>query len=225
MDDESEAGVETTIEEGSDLETTGVEEDESLSSEDSEDDTDWKAIAEKALADAENYKTALTQKRQLRKKAPTPVAEVEDTDEDIDDDDENRPLTVGDLRKERTQEKVDTILAVTVTNPDKRKLVKLFYDTRIRQTGTSDEAIRADIDAALAIAEAPTLRKTSKEFARVAQRDTTPPLGGSGADRSQDRQNHKFSADQVKELTTRAQNLGQDPKKFIEQTWKNQQGR
>lgn len=223
MDDESEAGVETNLEEGSDLENTGVEDDESLSSEDSEgDDTDWKALYEKQVLDNGNLKTALDQKRQLRKKAPTPVVETEEEDSD---DDDNKPLTRADLRQERALEKVDSILSATVSDPDKRKLVRLFYDTRIRQTGTSDDAIRADLDAALAIAEAPKLRKTSKELERAAQRDTTPPFGGSSADRGNDKQNHKFSADQVKELTLRAQALGQDPKKFVEQTWKNQQGR
>lgn len=224
MDDESEAGVETNLEEGSDLENTGVEADESLGSEDSEDDTDWKGLYEKKVEEVGNLKTALTQKRQLRKNPPAPVVEAESTDDNSDEDDDNRPFTVADHRKERAQEKVDSILAATVSNPDKRKLVKLFYDTRIRQTGTSDDAIRADIDAALAIAEAPKLRKTKEELVRVAQRDTTPPLGGSGSDRGSGKQNHKFSADQVKELTIRAQTLGQDPAKFIEQTWKNQQG-
>lgn len=224
MEDDSNAGVDEEVL-GAEDEDTGVEDDESLSSEDSEDDTDWKAIAEKAIEEAKNYKTALTQKRQLRKNASAPVVEVEESDDESDEDDDTRPITVADLRKERAQEKADAILASIVTNPDKRKLVKLFYDTRIRQTGTSDDAIRADIDAALAIAEAPKLRKTSQELARAAQRDTTPPMAGSGSDRDPGKQNHKFSADQVKELTARATQLGQDPSKFIEQAWKNQQGR
>lgn len=221
MEDDSNAGVDEEVLGAGDEE--GVEADESLSSEDSEGDTDWKAEYDKAAAERDNYKTALTQKRQLRKKEPAPVVEVEDED-DSDDDDDNKPLTRADLRQERALEKVDTILATTITDPDKRKLVKLYYDTRIRQTGTSDDAIRADIDAALAIAEAPKLRKTNKEIVRAAQKDTTPPLGGSGSDRGLDRQDHKFSADQVKTLTESAQRIGADPKKFISEAWKNQQG-
>ncbi len=223
MSDELDAGVEEEIDGGAAIEEDeGVETDESLSSEDSEGNTDWKALYEKAEAEKENYKTALDQKRQLRKKTlPAVVVEEEVADED----DDSRPLTVGDLRKERTNDKVDTILASTVTDPDKRKLVKLYYDTRIRQTGTSDDAIRSDIDAALAIADASKLRKTNQEMARAALRDTTPPMSGSGSDRGNGKQDHKFSADQVKVLTEKAQALGQDPAKFIEQAWKNQQGR
>lgn len=222
MDDESDAGVETNLEEGSDLEKTGVEADESLSSEDSEDEIDWKAEYEKANTEREHYKDALDQKRQLRKKPPTPEVSNEEQDDETEDDD-NKPLTRADLRQERALEKVDSILAATVTDPDKRKLVRLYYDTRIRQTGTSDDAIRADVDAALAIAEAPKLRKTTEELARIANRDNTPPMQGSSTDRGADRQSHKFSAEQVKELTETATRIGAEPAKFIEQAWKNQQ--
>lgn len=227
MDDESDAGVETTIEEGSDLEDTGVEDDESLSSGDSEDDTDWKAIAEKEREKAENYKTALDQKRQLRNKpAPPPVVEDED-------DEDDKPLTRRELRKVLQEEvapvvaqnRIDSVLEKEVTDPEKRKLVKLYYETRIRQTGTSDEAIHADIDAALAIADAHKLRKTNEELKRVANQSKTRPTAGSGSDKGPDAKNHKFSEDQVKALTARAQATGADPKKFVEQAWKNQQGR
>lgn len=204
---------------------TGVEADESVSSADSEDGTDWKALYEKQVTETENYKTALTQKRGLRK-APATVVEEEEVDE-------NKPATIGDIRKVLQQEvapivsqnKVDSVLETAVKDPEKRKLVKLYYETRIRQTGTSDEAVRTDIEAALAIADAHKYRKAASEVARAARRDTTPPMNGSGADRGGDAKGHKFSADQEKVLTATAQRLGQDPKKFIETAWKNSQGR
>lgn len=227
MDDESDAGVELD-EVGSDLDE-GVEEDESLSSEDSEDDTDWKAVAEKERERAENYKTALTQKRQLRpKRTPEPAAESEE-----EDDDESRPATVADIKRvvaeavvqPSTQKSIDSVLAEKVKDPSKREAVKAIYEGRIRQTGTSDDAIRADIDAALAIADAHKLRKTGEEMARARQQDTTPPLGGSGSDRGSGKKAHKFSDEQVKDLTERATRLGQDPAKFIAAAWKNQSGK
>lgn len=221
MEDDSNAGVDEEVLGAGD--DAGVEADDSLSSEESEGDTDWKTLYEQEKAEKENYKTALTQKRQLRKKEPEPVVEVEDVD--LDDDDDSKPLTRGDLRQERALEKVDTILAATVTDPDKRKYIRLLYDTRIRQTGTSDDAIRADIDAALAIAEAPRLRKTAKELARVAQTDTVLPMSGNGSDRGAGKSPHKFSAEQVAELTATAKRINVDPSKFIEQAWKNQVGR
>lgn len=225
MDDESDAGVEAD-EEGSVLEE-GVEADESVSSADSEDDTDWKAVAEKAKAEAENYKTALDQKRQLRHKpASAPVVEEDESDDDA-------PLTKGEFRKMLHEEvtpviaqnKVDSVLEKMVTDPAKREVVKLFYETRIRQTGTSDEAIRADIDAALAIADSHKLRKTNEELKRKANQAKTPPSAGSGSDKDPGPKTHKFSAEQEKTLTETAKRIGQDPKKFIEAAWKNQQGR
>lgn len=217
------AGVEAD-EAGSDLDT-GVKTDESVRSADSQDDTDWKAIAEQERDRAENYKTALTQKRQLRK-TPSPVVEEPEEDDD-------KPLTRSELRKVLQEEvapivsqnKVESVLESTVKDPEKRKLVKLYYDTRIRQTGTSDEAVRQDIESALAIADAHKYRKAAAEITRAQQKDTTPPISGSGSDRGGDQKNHKFSADQEKVLTATAQRLGQDPKKFIEAAWKNAQGK
>lgn len=222
MDDESNAGVETTDLEGSDEDTDeGVEADESLSSGDSEDDTDWKAEFEQAAKERDNYKTALDQKRQLRKKVPT--QEIEEGS-----DEETRPATVADIRKIVTEQtatvSADTILSGMVKDDSKRKLVKLYYETRIRQTGTSDEAIKADLQAALDLADAKRLRKTVSEVARVNGQDKPIPMNGSGSDRGDGKKDHKFSADQVKDLTARAQRIGVDPKKFIAEAWKNQNG-
>lgn len=222
MDDESNAGVETEEEMGADLpQDEGVETDESLSSEDSDsDNTDWKAEFDKEHERAENYKTALTQKRQLRKK-PEPIVEEESFEEE-DEEDDNRPVTVADLRKERAAQTANAFLATMVPDPDKRNLVKLYYDTRIRQTGTSDDAIRSDLQTALDLADAKKLRKTNSELARVAQKDTTPAFGGSSSDRAPASKDHKFSADQVKALTESAKRIGADPKVFIQNAWKNQ---
>lgn len=227
MDDESNAGVEITVEAGSELETEeGVEAEGSVRSADTEDDTDWKAIAEKQIADNENLKKALTQKRQLRNKVTTSP----ETEEESEEDDEDRPATIADIRKVvseavATKPSIDAVLAEKVSDPLKRTAVRAIYEGRIRQTGTSDEAIRADIDAALAIADSHKLRKTNEELKRAANQPKIPPMAGAGADRAPDPKSHKFSDEQVKNLTATAVAIGADPKKFIEQSWKNQQGR
>lgn len=219
MDIESNAGVETD-EEGSDLDE-GVEADESLSSEDSEtDDTDWKAEFDKEHERAENYKTALTQKRQLRKK-PEPVVE----EDPAEDDDDDKPLTRSEFLRMQGESKVGSLLETLVPDSNKRQLVKLYYDTRIRQTGTSDDAIRSDLQTAIDLADVKKLRKTTSEMARAANQDKTPPFGGSSSDRAPASKDHKFSADQVKTLTESAKRIGADPAKFIADAWKNQRGR
>lgn len=227
MDEESNAGVETEEEMGADLQDEGVEEDESLSSEDSEtDDTDWKALYEKEKLEKENYKRSLTQKRQLRKK-PEPVVEEESLldEEEDDEDDDNKPVTRAELRRVQSVGTVNSVLNTLVSDPDKRNLVKLYYDTRIRQTGTSEDAIRADLQAALDLADAKKLRKQNSEMSRAANQDTTPPLTGSGSDHAPASKAHKFSDDQVRTLKETAKRIGADPDKFVEQAWKNQQGR
>lgn len=213
MSEEENAGVETN-ESQSTEETTEVKEEAGAPAAE-EGEVDWKAVAAKEKERAENYKKAFTQKRQFVK------AREEETDEN-----EDAPITRKDLQQiltpALTENKVDTVLNELVKDPAKREAVRLIYDNRVRQTGTSDEAIRSDIDAALSIAEAPRLRKVSAELTRKTNMQTTPPLSGSSADRGADTKNHKFSADQVKSLTATAQRLGADPTKFIEQAWKNQ---
>lgn len=212
--EKEEAGVETQDQQSSEV-GTEVEVSDSGASAESEDKTDYKALYEKAEEEKENYKNALTQKRQLRNKP-----EVEETE-----DEDDKPLTRKDLEKILTPAlaatKVDTALE-SITDPEKRKLVKFYYENRIRQTGTSDVAIKQDIDAALAIVDAPRLRKVSSELTRKNNMQNTPQMSGSNADRGVDKKNHQFSEAQVKALTESARRLGADPQKFIEQTWKNQ---
>ena len=185
-----------------------------------QDETDWKAVAEHERERAENYKKAFTQKRQFVKAAQ----EVEE------ETDEDKPLTRKELRKVLQEEvtpalsenKVETALKVMVKDPSKREAVRLIYENRIRQTGTSDEAIRQDVEAALSIADAHKLRKVNAELTRKSNMQTQAPLNGSSADRGVDKKNHQFSDAQVKSLTETARRLGADPTKFIEQAWKNQ---
>lgn len=220
---EEKAGVETIIEEGSDLET-GVEEDENRapsSHEEDEQDIDWKAVAEKERERAENYKTALTQKRQLRKN----TVNQEDDEQDLDD----KPVSRGEFKRllEETvlpvvaSTRLDGILAEKVKDADKREAVRVIYENRVRQTGTSDEAIRQDIDAAIAIADSNKVRKAVAEIERVQNHQRNAPLTGPSNERGPERKNHGFSEQQEKDLTARANQLRVDPKQFIEKAWKN----
>lgn len=228
MDDESTQELKENEEEGSDLDT-GVEEDESLSSEDSDDDTtdvegdepDWKALYEKEKLEKENYRKGLTQKRQLRKQPKVEVVEEEALEEE-DDDDDDKPVTRAELRQIQSAGTVDSMLSNLVTDPNKRQLVKLFYETRIVKSGTSDDAIRADLESALDLADAKKLRKTVSEVARVANQEKIVPNQGSASDRASVSKDHKFSAEQVAALTASAKRIGADPAKFIAEAWKNQ---
>lgn len=214
MENTEEVGVEANTQ--SAPSETEVEVSDSGASAESEDKTDYKALYEKAEEEKENYKNALTQKRQLRNKP-----EVEETEDEDELSSKVRKIIREEVTPALAATKVDTALE-SITDPEKRKLVKFYYENRIRQTGTSDVAIKQDIDAALAIVDAPRLRKVSSELTRKNNMQNTPPMSGSNADRGVDKKNHQFSEAQVKALTESARRLGADPQKFIEQTWKNQ---
>jgi len=214
MEKTNEAGVKID-DQGAPLDT-GVKAEDSGAPQNQQDNTDWKALYTQAHTEAENYKTALSQKRQIVNKA-----------DPVEDD---KPLTRADLQQAVSesvvpiiaQSKVEQELERQVTDPEKRKLVKLYYETRVRQMGTSDDAIRNDISAALAIADAQKLKQASAEIKRKQDMQTSPNLSGSSSEPSQQSKNHKFSDQQVAALTARAKALGMEPTKFIEQTWRNQ---
>lgn len=215
MDKTEEAAVESDL--GGEV-NTGVESDSGAGIE--KDNTDWKALYDKEHNRAENYKEAFSKKREFVKAGAAEVVE----------EDDDKPIRRSELRKEIVeavtplvaQNKVDSELERQVTDPEKRKVVKLYYETRVRQMGTSDDAIRQDISAALAIADAQKLKNASAEITRKKTMTTSPPLAGSASEGQQVSKNHKFSDTQVASLTAKAKNLGMDPTKFIEQTWRNQ---
>lgn len=212
MEENIDAGVETEEVIGSD-DSQVVENEDGGATGHEQDDTDWKTIAE-------NYKTALTQKRQLRN-TPSPVIETED--------DEDKPLT----RREFTEllqstvvplvsaSKEDTLLSNRITDPAKRAYVKQLLDSRIVRTGTSDEALSSDIDAALAIADSHKKDKTIAELKRAAANKPQAPSAGSSNEAPMEQKQHKWTADQARELDRKAQALGVDPEKFKKDAWTN----
>lgn len=198
---------------------------DTASSDGSEDNTDWKAIAEKETARAENYKKAFSQKREFVKAGVT--------DPVVDETDDDKPITRSELARAVAEtitpliavNKVDAELERQVKDPEKRKLVKLYYETRVRQMGTSDDAIREGISDALAIADKQKLQKAASEITRKQNMQTSPPLNGSSSEGPVVTKNNKFSPQQIQALTAKFAGLGMKPdqiKAQIDQTWRNQ---
>lgn len=213
------AGVKTN-DEGSVIEA-GVETKTEVSSAPAkEGEPDYKALYEKEVEITENLKTALTQKRQLVKGK---------ADGKEGDDEGDKPATINDVRKVVNDavvpNKVDTILNEKVKDPAKRTYVKFLYDERIRQTGDSDEAISNDISEAIDLAESKANKKKVSELTRVTQQQKTTATAGSSSDTTVATPTHKFSTEQVKDLTARAKAINADPEKFIAKAWENQSGR
>lgn len=212
MDETTEAGVEA--EESRAPETEGVEAEGSVSSADTKDDTDWKAIAE-------NYKTALQQKRQLRNHTPTPEQETEEdekplTRKDIEDIIASKVVPLVSTSKE------DTLLSQKISDPSKREYVKQLLATRIVRTGTSDEDLQADIDDAIAMADRKKTDKAISELRRAANNKPQAPSAGSSNENAPEQKQYKWTKEQSAALEKRANTLGVDPEKFKRDAWANQ---
>lgn len=189
---------------------------------------DWKELlrleqkrSEKAESDRDNYKEGmLVAKRRMKD------LKREEATEDEGSDDK-----VAKAVKEALEpfvatlqgSKVDQILASTVTDPSKREYVKSLYQNRIQRTGTSDEAIRSDIEAALSLANASKFAKENEELKRMNDNRTyIPPNtpGGSG-DKGSVQKAHKWTPEQETVLEQRAMAGGiQDVEKYKELAWK-----
>lgn len=207
------AGVETEEVIGSD-DSQVVENEDGGATGHEQDDTDWKAIAE-------NYKTALTQKRQLRR-PPAPVVE-----EEVDED---KPLTKKEFERLLqdtvvplvSASKEDSLLTSKITDPSKRAYVKQLLNSRIVRTGTSDADLTADIDAALAIADSQKKDKTISELTRAANNRPQTPSAGSSSERTVEQKAYKWTAEQARALEVKAKNLNLDPEEFKKSAWENQ---
>lgn len=218
MDETVDQGVENEVV-GSDNQT-GVDEAPSAGSE--QDSTDWKGLYEKEHTRAENFKEAFSKKRAfVRAGATDPV---------VDETEDDKPILRSELTKAIREtitpivagNKVEAELIKQVPDLEKRKLVELYYNTRVRQMGTSDDDIRNDISAALAIADAQKLKKAAAEVTRKTNMQSQTNLSGSASEPAVVSKNNKFSAQQIAALTARAKNLGMDSQKFIETAWRNQ---
>lgn len=192
---------------------------------------DWKELlrleqkrSEKAESDRDNYKEGmLVAKRRMKDLKREEAA-----------DDEGGDDKVAKAVKEALEPfvstlqagKVDQILASTVTDPSKREYVKSLYQNRIQRTGTSDEAVKSDIEAALALANASKFAKENEELKRMHDNRTYIPPNTSGGsnDKGSVQKAHKWTPEQENVLEQRALAGGiQDVEKYKELAWKSAQ--
>lgn len=213
MDTESNAGVDSGSGAGAEQELI----DEQGAPLAQEDNTDWKAIAEAEREKAENYKKALTQKRQLRNLPQEPM-----------EDDDDKPLTRKDIQNLLREEvvplvatsKEDSLLSNKITDPAKRAYVKQLLETRVVRTGTSEQDILEDIDAALAIADSKKKDRTIAELARAADnRPAAPASAGGQADRGVEKKAYAWSTEQARALEAKAVSMNLDPEKYKKDVW------
>lgn len=135
-------------------------------------------INEKLAEERDNYKQGmLSAKGKLKAK---------DSDEEIDIATlvQNAVNTaIEPIKQTISKPIVDSIIDSFTTDPDKKALIKFHYENSIKQTGTTQEAIKEDIENALLIADKKVLTKKVKELSlSVANRSSMSTTGqGSGS--------------------------------------------
>lgn len=173
--------------------------------------------ADKLESERDNYKQGLLTHKRQEKAA---------RDEGDDGDDKIAQAVKKALEPVVSQlqgNKMDQVLSSLVSDPSKREYVKTLYQTRIQRTGTSDEAIRSDLETALALADSTRFSKENAELKRMNDNRTyVPPNGGGTADRGNVVQKaHKWSLEQEESLAMRARANGiTDIEKYKELAWK-----
>lgn len=185
---------------------------------------DWKELlrlererSEKAESERDNYKEGLLSRKRQEKAQ---------REEGIAGDDDKIATAVQKALEPvvsaLTVNKVDQTLATLVADPSKREYVKSLYQTRIQRTGTSDDAIRLDLETALTLANASKFSKENEELKRMSDNRTyVPPNAGGGAqDKSFAQKSHKWSPEQEASLEMRARANGiADVEKYKALAW------
>lgn len=181
-----------------------------------EGEVDWKELLhierEGRLAaerDRDNYKEGLLSRKRREREEQIDTADLDDAD---------KPITRKDLREVIApvliENKFETILVDTVKDPAKRAYVKDLYENRIQRTGTSDSAIRSDIEAALALADSKRISKENEELKRMNDNNRVyvPPAdgggGGGGGGKPPASKTHGWTPEQEEALERRAQSIG-----------------
>ena len=114
------------------------------------------------------------------------------------------------------------MLKAKVSDPEQRKLVKHYLENRVIRTGTSEEALEADIDFAINAATSKKTALENAELKRLAANDSRgTPAAGSSADRGVERKAYQWSPEQEKALEAKAEVLRIDPEKFKTDSWNN----
>jgi hypothetical protein len=188
---------------------------------------DWKELLrleqerrEQAEADRDNYKEGLLSRKRQEK-----VARVEgDTTDEDDRITSAVQKALEPVVSALAVNKVDQILASMVADPSKREYVKSLYQSRIQRTGTSEDAIRLDLEVALTLADASRKTKEVEELKRMNGNKTyIPPTGGGSgsADRGVAQKPHKWTPEQEASLESRARANGiADIEKYKALAWK-----
>jgi hypothetical protein len=149
---------------------------------------DYKAELERIQAERDNYKQGLLNAKDKLKQLKK--GQSDDEDEDIDDDDEintrvNKIVEekLEGLKKDVNSATVETILDSISVNSDEKELIRFHYENSIKQSGSSANDIRNDLENARLVANRKKLlaENTALKDALLANGSMTSAGAGSGS--------------------------------------------
>jgi hypothetical protein len=208
---------------------TGQEVENTSKEEESKQDTSTEKVEETteapAVEDEVDYKSLLEEEKKKKEKAENALVREKTKhrkpkeDDDSEDTDEPNPV---EERLERIEsaigsQGVNSLISQLSQNPDEQALIQYHYENSIQKSGLSIEAIRTDLEKSQALANAGRIQRENKEL-KTAQRNSGKSnlfIGGGGAEEKKS-ETSPISPELTKQLTKRAMDLGQDPKKYIE---------
>jgi len=118
---------------------------------------------------------------------------------------------------------VDRILDSITDNPSKKELIKYHYENSIKQSGTSEQAIREDIENALMIADKKALKRNLEELSLSVKNRANISGQGSGSTAKPDVKKEVLTNEQIDALKKRG--FTPDMIKKFEENWLKQKSR
>lgn len=191
----------------------GVENKDSIAPENQEDVIDYEAELErlqlekaKAEEDAENYKKGLLAAKKKLKDAKN--ADIEEEKPTMSDEIKSMVSNaikeaITPLTQSFVKPTVDKVLESFSNDPFKRELIKFHYENSIIKSGTSEEAIREDLENALMIADKKVLKKNLKELSISVQNRANMSGQGTGSSSKPDVKKETMTQEQIDSLKKR----------------------
>ncbi len=147
------------------------------------DEIDYKAELERTQEQLKKAEFAIYKQKKEAKESDDAPVELPPEDRISQMIEERVNARLGKIESQFAGNLLDEELSHFSKNPDEQKLIKLHYEKSIIRTGISRDAIKADLEKAYLIANAPKLRKQNTELA--ASMKAKQSLGNSSMGSSQ----------------------------------------
>ena len=134
----------------------------------------------KSNEDRDNYRDGMLNAKDKLEKSKKPKEDIRETDV-VSQVSEIVSKQVEGLRKDFSEDTLDTMISSLANNPDKQAVIRFHYENTIKQTGASKTDIRRDLANALAIADNAQIRKENDEIkTSIKNREGMGASGGQG---------------------------------------------